>query len=297
MKYAVLRSFLFCFWIILLSSCGAYKYTILFKTEKDTESPKVQQLIKEAQGNYVLSKYDKITIEVFTNKGERITDPNGEFPGDPGRQAINLNTQPGVIGAGGAGGLGITQQQTQNGTQFTPLRRFQIQDDGNAYIPLLGAVPLEGLKQYQVDSLLAKAYSQFYEEAFVTTQIINRRVIVLGALGNRVLNLDIDNLNLIEVIARVGNMDARVRADKIKLIRYVDNKPQMHVIDLSTWQGLQAANLRVEPNDIIYLEPRRGNVRREDLQNISSVVGIVGSLLGIITSSITTILLIRSLDR
>ncbi|MCS6967508.1 MAG: polysaccharide biosynthesis/export family protein [Cytophagales bacterium] len=280
---------------LLLSSCGVYQKSVLLKTAEDFSNAEFQAALKTAERNYVLQPFDKITVEVFTNKGERIPDPNGEFffrmAGDQpigGVQGIpNQNTNPNAnLNAGVVGGASAT------GVGFSVLRSFMINEDNNAYLPMIGAVALAGLKLYQADSLLSKRYSEFFEDSYVITNVINHRVTILGALGNRVLLLPNENMSLLEVIALAGNLDSRSRNDRIKLVRNVLNKPVMQVIDLSTWEGLKAASLRVEPNDIIYIEPRRGVIRRETLADFTSITGIFTSILGIVTSTINTIVLI-----
>jgi polysaccharide biosynthesis/export protein len=284
---------LICLLVLLsLTGCGTYKNAILFKTGEEFNNNAFKAVLQEAQSNYVLRKFDFINFEVFTNKGERITDPNGEFlrMGNA-PQGTNLNTNPNFNpGIGAVGGT------------VSILRRYLIEEDGKAYLPVLGGVKLEGLKLYQVDSLLSKRYgdtlatkSGVYKDPYVMTQLLNRRAVLVGALGNRIIALDNENMNLVEVVALASNFDFRARADRIRVVRNWDTKPVVQVIDLSTVQGLQAANMRIEPNDIIYIEPRRGLGRRESIGDISSIFGIVGGVLGIITSSIATIVLVRSL--
>jgi len=276
------------FGLLLLSACGTYKGAILFKTGEEFSNDAFKAVIKEAQSTYVLRKFDFVNLEIFTNKGERITDPNGEFLRQGNApQGTNLNNNPNFNPGIGAitGAVSI-------------LRRYMVEEDGNAYLPVLGAIKLEGLKLYQVDSLLSKRYGEqggVYKDPYVMTQLLNRRAILVGALGNRIVPLDNENMSLVEVVALAGNFDYRVRADRIRVVRNWDTKPVIQVIDLSTVQGLQAANLRIEPNDIIYIEPRRGLGRRESLGDIGAIFGIAGSVLGIVSSTILTIFAIQNI--
>jgi polysaccharide biosynthesis/export protein len=277
-----------------LSACGTYKNAVLFKTGEEFSNDAFKSVLKEAQSNYVLRKFDVFNMEIFTNKGERITDPNGEFlrMGNA-PQGTNLNNNPNFNP-----GIGMV------GGTMSILRRYPIEEDGRAYLPVLGAVKLEGLKLYQADSLLSKLYgdtlttkSGVYKDPYVLTQLLNRRAVLVGALGNRIIPLDNENMNLVEVVALAGNFDFRVRADRIRVVRNWDTKPVIQVIDLSTVQGLQAANLRIEPNDIIYIEPRRGLGRRESIGDISSILGIAGGIVGVISSTIISIFAIQNLGR
>jgi polysaccharide biosynthesis/export protein len=277
---------------LALGSCGSYKHSVLFQDPQGlATNAAFNALVLEAKTNYSLRKFDRITYEVFTNKGERITDPNGEFNrlGVPQgtNQNVNPNVQPGIGAVGGAG-------------SFSILRDYMIEQDGNAYLPVLGAIKLEGLKLYQVDSLLSKLYGGVggvYENPYVLSRITNRRATVLGALGNRIVPLTEENMSLLEVVSTFGNMDFRVQASQIKVIRNWDSKPVVQNVDLSTLAGLQAANLRVEPNDIIYITPRRALGRREGVADVNSVIAPIATVLGIIASTVGTIAIIRSLDQ
>lgn len=293
------------FLLLLCTSCGTYKYAVLFKTDDEINTDAFKAKMKEAEANYVIKNFDQITVEVFTNKGERIPDPNGEFvrgigtEGNlPQTQGNNQNTNPNMgmgvffntptTGTGGGGGSTMSQ--------FTVLRRFLIDDRGNTHLPIVGTAKLAGLKLYQADSLLSALYDSAYVDSYVVSQVVNRRVTVLGALGSRLVPLEQENMNLLEVIALAGNIDLRVRNDRIRLVRGVGTeKVELQLIDLSTWQGLQAANLAVKPGDVIYLEPRRGVGRRESIGDVTSILSVVGGLMGIITSTLTTIVLINRL--
>jgi polysaccharide export outer membrane protein len=47
------------------------------------------------------------------------------------------------------------------------------------------------------------------------------------------------------------------KANNIRIIRGNLKNPRVQQIDLSTLDGMRRANLQVEPNDIIYVEPIR----------------------------------------
>ena len=67
------------------------------------------------------------------------------------------------------------------------------------------------------------------------------------------------------------------RADNIRLIRGDLKNPQVQIIDLTTIDGMRRANLQVEPNDIVYVEP----IRRpfyERLQEVTPLFSLIGSL-------------------
>ena len=144
-------------------------------------------------------------------------------------------------------------------------------------------------------------YEEFYKGVFVVTRVTNSRVVVLGSVGGRIVPLVNDNMNLIEVLAAAGGIDGNGgggtslyrsggKASNIRIIRGDLKNPQVEQIDLTTINGMRRANLQVEPNDIIYIEP----VRRPfsdaliDASPVISLAGtVVGTLLAIISISRT----------
>ncbi len=300
MKYSILKkivqsSFSAIAVLVFLSSCGFYNHVLLFKEGENFSNDtflKAAAMAAQAEKNYVVQKFDYLAIEVFTNKGELLVDPNFEL------QLGRKDPAMAQSFAGFGGGIGAANPLQQQGVaNFSAARKYMVQDDGNAYLPILGAIKLEGMKLYQIDSLLSKAYEKNYKETYVVTRLLNRRAVVIGALGNRIISLDNENLSVIEVIASVGNFDQRVRGDKIRIIRNPLNNPVMQVIDLTTFEGMRAANLKVEPNDIIYIEPRRRVGREETINDTVRILSPISAIMGTISTVILSIIALQSLNK
>jgi polysaccharide export outer membrane protein len=273
---------LFCCVILSLSSCGAYKSSILFKTDGNTDNAKFIAAMADAEKNYVIKKFHGLGINIFTNKGEMLLDPNGELKYTPDQQArIQQNVSAAMFGGSGmgAGGAGMPVGGSQGTVNQFAFPRYVVSERGTIFMPIVGELKIEGLTLPQADSLITKTFATYYKDVYAISKLLNRRVVVLGALGNRILPLEHESMNIIEVIAMAGNLGISARADNIRLIRNVSTKPEIQVLNLTTWEGLKAANLIVQPDDIIYIEPRRRTYRQETLQDIASVFNTVGGLL------------------
>ena len=237
-----------------LSSCRAYRNRIMFATEQSPDQQQLANAIAEANRNYTIRENDFLEMDVYTNDGELLIDPNFEIMQEIGRNGQNQ--------------------------QFREQPRFLVEADGTAKLPLVGDVPLAGLTLSQADSALEARYSAFYENPYVITRYINKRVIVLGATQSQVIPLQNENTNLIEVLALAGGI-VQGRTDNVRLIRGNLNEPEVHVIDLSTIAGMQIASLRVQPGDIIYVQPIQ-RVTAEVVRDISPILGLVTSLATIV---------------
>ena len=223
----------------------------MFKPNDGLEAQQLTQVVAEAEKNYVIQVNDILELRVFTNKGERIIDPNFELGvGQGGNQAIQL--------------------QQRN---FT----YLVQIDGNVKLPIIDLIRLEGMTIQEAENILERRYNEYYKDAFVKLSYKSKRVIVLGASGGQVIPLENENMSLVEVLALAGGIDQTGQAHNIRLIRGDLSNPTVYLIDLGTIGGMKASILNVEPGDIIYIEPRR-RAFFEALRDITPILSLVTSL-------------------
>jgi polysaccharide export outer membrane protein len=271
------------FFILSFSSCSTYTQNVMFQSAGNVNADKLKQSLVNVERNYVIQPNDYLDVRVYTNKGERIFDPNGELPfGAPGGGNI------GGGNAGRTGGVGGQGNQVANTT-------FLVQYDGTLKLPMVDYVKLSGLTLLQADSLLQTLYTRYYVEPFVSTRVANNRVFVLGATGGgasasggQVITLQDDNVSLLEILARSGGISQIGKANNIKIIRdYMDHDPIIQVVDLSTIEGMKQASLNVEPNDVIYIEPNN----RVFMTAFRDIAPVVSTVLGLATTIATFVIL------
>ncbi|HEY8402003.1 MAG TPA: polysaccharide biosynthesis/export family protein [Cytophagaceae bacterium] len=240
----------------LAFSCKLYTQNRMFRTHQEYVVDSIQRLVENAEKRYVIQKDDYLQLKVYTNGGERVIDPDLELV-KPIQQGQRLEHQ------------------------------YLVRENGYVKLPMVGDVYLEGYSLYQADSLLQIKYEAFYNTPFVVTTLVNRRVVVLGPMGGKVVPLENPNMNVIEAIAIYGGITYEGKAYNIKLIRGDLKNPDVQIIDLSTIEGMRKANLRLLPNDIIYIEPGR-RILSESVRDIAPVIGLL-------TNLVTLILVITSL--
>ncbi|MFD1468066.1 polysaccharide biosynthesis/export family protein [Hymenobacter caeli] len=272
--------------LLLFSSCASTRYynqRTMFRLTDDkgraVDTARLRVAVNRTARNYLIQPNDYLNIQVNTNKGERILDPNGELQ----------------FGGAGGGAAPVARTATTTGAGARGATTFLVQADGTVTLPLVNRVRVSGFSLLQADSVLKASYSKYYIEPFVMTRVTNNRVILLGAQGGRVIPLENDNMNLLEVLALAGGVDGGGgggsslyryggRADNIRIIRGNLKYPQIEQIDLTTIAGMRRASLQVEPNDIIYIDP----IRRPLLENLTDSAPILGFAASI-TSLVITI--------
>ncbi len=235
--------------MLFLGSCGVNN-NIMFKTPKDIELAS-DTIMLAPPVDYLISVDDKIAFTLATNNGEAIV------------QSLSL------------GGFGIT-----GGGSSTD---YIVREDGSAELPLLGKVFVKGLTTFQCEDTLEVLFARHYQNPFVQVKITSQRVLVFTGNGSSatVINLSNTNTTLLEVIAQAGGIQERGKANTIKVIRKFGNERKIFVVDLSTVEGLQYADMIVQANDFIYIEPRPYLVR-EFLQETAPVLSLISTTLSFV---------------
>lgn len=268
---------------LLFSSCTSSRYynqrTLFRLTDAQghqLDSSKLRIAVNRTERNYVIHPNDILTVQVNTNKGEKILDPNGE-----------LKFGGGASGGAAAQTVGATRGAAQGGGSTGGIS-FEVQADGTVVLPMINRVRVAGLSLLQADSVLRTRYDEYYRDAFVVTRVTNNRVIVLGAPGGQVISLTNDNMNLLEVLALAGGIDGSSgggglyryggKANNIRIIRGNLKNPRIQQVDLSTLDGMRRANLQMEPNDIVYVEPVRRPVQ-EALTDVAPLLSFASLVL------------------
>lgn len=234
---------------LLAAGCASYKQNLMLKTPDDFKSAKVSKEIREAERNYVIQKNDLLHLEVYANKGERIIDPNPT----------------------------LSQNNNSATTEEPPIVKYLVDLNGIVKFPVIGEIKLEGMTLRQAEAILQAEYEKFFKDSFVILTFLNKRVIVLGAVGGQVVTLENHNVTLAEILATAKGLPNEAKAHNIRLVR----KDEVFLLDLSTVEGFLAGNMIVEPGDIIYVEPVRKPFA-EGIRDYAALASLLVSTLSLI---------------
>lgn len=236
---------------LLFSSCASYRQNIMFRA---TNAEAVQTRVRETEKNYVIQKNDRLELEVYTGKGERLIDPEKY-----------LSTGDNLQGSASA---------------KKEVNSYLVGQDGLVKLPMVGSINLLGLTITQAEELLQKEFTKFYKDTFVILKYTNKRVVVLGAPGGQVIPLMNENMRLTEVLALAKGVNNDARASNIRVMR----GDTLFIADLTTFEGYKKNDILIEPGDIVYVEP----IRRPLLEGLRDY----GPIMSIVTSLTTLIVVI-----
>jgi polysaccharide export outer membrane protein len=216
---------------LLLQSCKLWRNVNsnqMFKIPKDG-SFQYDSLQMQPSEDYKIGPGDRFTFFISTNNGERI-----------------INGLSGVSGLGG-------QIMGQNNNMMLD---YLVRRNGTVELPIVGVYSVLGLSVVQLEDSLTKILSSKFQNPFVQIRLTNQRVIVFPGRGQaQVVILPNVNTTLLEVIALAGGIGNDSYSNSIKIMRRTKaNKREVYTIDLSTIDGVKAAEMIVQSNDYIYID-------------------------------------------
>lgn len=206
--------------LLFLSGCSVFSPSRMLRQAKYPVS-NFSDTVKFQE--YKIAANDLLQIEVYSNNGEKIIDPFAE------------------------------KENTESNNNS-----YLVEFDGTIKVPMLGRISMAGQTLREAELFLENKFKNYIVDPFVSIKILNHRVIIFpGGEGSQavVVTLDNPNTTVLEALAKAGGINDG-KAKKIKLIRGDLKNPTVYHIDLSTVEGMTQANLVLQANDIIYVEPR-----------------------------------------
>lgn len=235
MSYLIKSRIIFMFIAALMFCACSVKDDRLFQTTKiiDRDAAIItDEEYKEELGfEYKIAPNDRVNIMIYVQSGSGSQQMNSILA-TRGTIGIEANVQQDI-------GLLVTQE-------------------GTVRLPLVGSVKVVGYTEDQAADMLIAEYKKYIRSPYVTVEITNQRVIVVGEVQTPgVIPIINGTMNLIEVISRAGYLTPLAERTNVKIIRGNLRDPEIRVIDLTDGASLLESSLLLKPNDIVYVSARQ----------------------------------------
>ena len=238
--------------LVLSSGCSLKEYR-LFQGDEVSDDPTVvsdEDYAKEVTFEYKIQPNDRVQIQVFNQMGSS--------------QQISSIVDQSSAGQGGA----------EEGSGFL------VTKSGSVRLPLIGSVNLVGLTEDQASKYLIKEYKTYLRNPYAVVEIKNQRVIMIGEVNSPgVVPITNGTMNLIEAIARSGDMTDWAMRTHIVILRGDLRKPEVRVVDLTHLSALNMSSLYLRDKDIVYVQPRAAKGMQLFTQEVTPPFTLIGTLL------------------
>ena len=227
----IFKAFMVLFVLVVLSGCTSREYNLFQANDGQTVINEIPQnkYEKEVEFENLIAPNDRVSITVYVQS-------------KAGSQQMSSILTINNISDSSTTDQDIGQLVTQKGT---------------VRLPLVGVVRIEGLTEDEAREKLITVYQKYIRNPYVTVEIKNQRIIVVGEVNNPgIVSVTNGTMNLIEALALSGDLTSDAARHNIKLIRGDLRSPEIRNINLTDLKSIASTSLLLRPSDIIYVQPR-----------------------------------------
>lgn len=233
-------------WLLLASSCITNKsMTYLQDSDKLPQYPKVPYTY------YRIQKNDQLVIRL-----------------------LSLNEEATAI-------FNMQSTSATSATGYT----YRVYDDGTIDIPFVDNIPVAGLTIREASKVIEARLKDFVPDAMVKVALANDNFYILGLSGAKgAFPLYKEKLNIFQALALTGNVATNADRKRVRLIRpnADGGRPIVKEFDLRTISIIDSEYYYVQPNDVLYLGPIKGDFWK--IENYSSAVGTLSTSLNFLVT-------------
>ncbi len=250
MKIKIRHIFILYSLAIFLASCNSYeKLTYL----QDLEETRDQSIFEKNKPGYKIQAGDLLYIQIITEN-----------------QEINQLFNPLMS-------LATSQNLRPESMFYTG---YLVNDSGYIDMPLLERIYVSELNIDQIqDSVKQRAY-RFLKNPQVIAKLASFKFTLLGEVKTPgVKQVTANQINILEALAYGGDISYNGNRTKILLLRQTDKGTQSYRINLTKQEIINSELYYIMPNDIIYVEPLKSTLFREQASDYVFVISAVSSTL------------------
>ncbi len=175
-----------------------------------------------------------------------------------------------------------TQSKLEASTDY-----YLVNKNGDIDFPILGKLHVGGMNKAAIETLIQGELCPKYlkEVPAVDIRFMNFRVTVLGAVRSPgIVESTNERLNILEALAKAGDLDIKGCRDNIMLIRTNANGVKEIIrLDINDKNILLSPYYNLQQNDIIYVTPNKSMAQNAWQMNpgVTATFAIIGGLSGI----------------
>ena len=241
----------------IMFSCRSSKDLIYLNNAENNE------IIKGLQTEYILKTGDILYVSIKSMNPEVNTLFNPES---------NMEVS--------SGSYGFQKFTSPSGAY---LYGFEIDNDGNLKLPMLGKINVIGTPISQVESIVQKKADEFLNDAIVKVKLLNFKVTVTGEVRNPGTYYNYNNsISVIEAIALAsGNTDfASIKT--VMVIRTLPGGNKSYILDLSSKKTYLSEAFYLQPNDYVIVRPDKYKNFQLNSQAYSLIFSSMSILLAVL---------------
>lgn len=162
---------------------------------------------------------------------------------------------------------------------------YTVDANGCINFPVIGTVKVAGLTLHQIQDVISSSITQsgYIKEPVVDVALENFSITVIGNLGNSVLPVKGNSINLFQVIAQSGGVVSPSKINEVTVVRTEDGMRTAYMVNLQKEDVFTSPVFYLRQNDMVYVKPKGSHLSSEG-QTVMTFVGTGLTLGSIITN-------------
>ncbi|MEJ8757024.1 polysaccharide biosynthesis/export family protein [Pontibacter sp. H259] len=241
--------FYFLFSLILISSCVSKKELVYMQNEnlKNTSPTTFNNNVPD----YKLQVNDVLSVKVLSAESEL-------------SEIYNIISPTNGFGVAEPGSLYLSG--------------YSIDAEGNINLPNVGKLKVAGLTASQAQQLIQRSLNNYLTGATVVVKLISFKISILGDVEKPgyyyIYN---DQASILEGLAMAGDLKLSASRQNLKLIRQKPGGSEVILLDLTDPALVQSPYYYLLPNDVLYVEPRKTQLKRDNLVVLTTVLSVIST--------------------
>ncbi len=142
---------------------------------------------------------------------------------------------------------------------------FTVYPDGKVLMHRLGRVTVAGLTRRELAAKLETDLLLYMKEPIVNVQYLNHKITIIGEVGGpQVMMMPEEQLSLLEVLLKSGDIKEKGLRNKVMIIRDRGNEKTVKHVNLEDQSIFSSPWYYVQPNDIIYVKSDQSKFATEE---------------------------------
>jgi polysaccharide biosynthesis/export protein len=164
---------------------------------------------------------------------------------------------------------------------------YEIDEEGNIKLPMLGKVKVAGTAPSKVEAIIQERADKFLNDAIVKVKLLNFKVTVLGEVRVPGIYYNYNNtMTVIDALAQANGNTDFATISKVMVVRLTPEGNKPYLLDLSSKDVYLSDAFYLQPNDCVFVRPDKNKNFSLNSQAWSMTISSISILLAILAFAI-----------
>ncbi len=179
---------------------------------------------------------------------------------------------------------------------------YTVDNEGNIDFPILGKIPVAGLKRQEVADLVKQKLieSNQIKDPVVTVEYMNLGVAILGEVARPGrFRIDRDHFSIFDALSMAGDLNINGKRQNITVIRHTLDGDQVYKVDLTNGKEIyKSPAFYIQQGDVVYVAPTSKRARESSVNgNTIRSASFWVSIASLATSVTSVVVLVQSKNK